>query len=61
MSKKVVKKILSKAKKEIKTKKPSLKVKMTEEPVSKKKKNSQKILTAEGWKRRMRKTVVKKS
>lgn len=60
MSKKVVKKILPKAKKEIKTKKPTPKVNMTEELV-KKKKNSQKILTAEGWKRRTRKTVVKKT
>lgn len=60
MSKKVVKKILPKAKKEIKTKKQAPKVIMSEEPV-KKKKNSQKILSAEGWKRRTRKTVVKKS
>jgi hypothetical protein len=68
MAKKILKKIFSKAKKGVKSKKQPPKAPMIKpEPISatsKKKKNSTKILTAEGWKRAMekeRRPALKKS
>ncbi len=68
MAKKILKKILSKAKRGFKVRKQPPKRPMTKpEPISatsKKKKNPHKILTAEGWKRaleRERKPALKKS
>lgn len=66
MAKKILKKILSSAKKGVKAKKQPTKAPMKPELVSlpKKKKHPQKILTAEGWKRsveRERKPALKKS
>ncbi|HSX03801.1 MAG TPA: hypothetical protein VLG76_03630 [Rhabdochlamydiaceae bacterium] len=65
MAKKILKKMLSNAKKGFKAKKVAPKAVMKEEvmPAFKKKKGSEKILTAEGWKRlveKERKPALKK-
>lgn len=65
MAKKILKKILSGAKRGLKAKKQPPKGHMKPElvAISKKKKNPQKVLTAEGWKRAIekeRKPVLKK-
>lgn len=62
MGKKILKKLLPKAKKKITAPKPKPKapIMREEQPVVKKIKASNKILTAEGWKRRIRKPISKK-